>query len=249
MQTMPCEIKDTGSGLQITLQGICINMIKVQGGSFWMGSQKKDPSGQNYDKDEQASDDESPVHQVSVDDFYLGETEVNQKLWEAVMGNNPSRHTDLRYDLPVENVCWFDCYEFIKKLNTITGMTFRFPTEAEWEYAAIGGKSQQRFKYSGSDKLADVAMLTDNFGVKTHQLKSTMPNVLGLYDMTGNVWEWCEDWYGSYDPSKPQTSKRKVLRGGGWLNEPRYFRVTFRELAFPECRYYCFGMRLALDYV
>ena len=249
MQTMPCEIKDTGSGLQITLQGICINMIKVQGGSFWMGSQKKDPSGQNYDKDEQASDDESPVHQVSVDDFYLGETEVNQKLWEAVMGNNPSRHTDLRYDLPVENVCWFDCYEFIKKLNTITGMTFRFPTEAEWEYAAIGGKSQQRFKYSGSDKLADVAMLTDNFGVKTHQLKSTMPNVLGLYDMTGNVWEWCEDWYGSYDPSKPQTSKRKVLRGGGWLNEPRYFRITFRELAFPECRYYCFGMRLALDYV
>lgn len=246
MQTMPCEIKDTGSSLQITLQGICINMIKVQGGSFWMGSQKKDPFGQNYDKDEQASDDESPVHQVSVDDFYLGETEVNQKLWEAVMGNNPSRHTDLRYDLPVENVCWYDCREFIEKLNSITGMTFRLPTEAEWEYAAIGGKTQQRFKYSGSDKLSDVAMLTDNYGVKTHQLKSTMPNVLGLYDMTGNVWEWCEDWYGSYDPSKPQTSKRKVLRGGGWLNEPRYFSVTFRELAFPECRYYYFGLRLAL---
>lgn len=246
MQTMPCEIKDTGSGLQITLQGICINMIKVQGGSFWMGSQKKDPSGQNYDKDEQASDDESPVHQVSVDDFYLGETEVNQKLWEAVMGNNPSHHTDLRYDLPVENVCWFDCYEFIKKLNTITGMTFRLPTEAEWEYAAIGGKTEQCFKYSGGDKLSDVAWLTDNHGVKTHQLKAKMPNALGLYDMTGNVWEWCEDWYGSYDPSKPQTSKRKVLRGGGWLNEPRYFRVTFRELAFPDCRYYCFGMRLAL---
>ena len=246
---MPCDIKDTENGLQITFQGICINMIRVQGGSFWMGAQKKDPSKQNDYEDEKVSDDESPVHQVSVDDFYLGETEVNQKLWEAVMGNNPSRHIDAQYDLPVESVCWYDCREFIEKLNAITGMTFRLPTEAEWEYAAIGGKTGQRCKYSGGDKLSDVAWLTDNHGVKTHQLKAKVPNALGLYDMTGNVWEWCEDWYRSYDPSKFQASKRKVLRGGGWLNEPSYFRVTFRELAFPECRYYCFGMRLALDYV
>ena len=246
MQTMPCEIKDTESGLQITLQGICINMIKMQGGSFWMGAQKKDPSKQKDCEDEQVSNDESPVHHVSVDDFYLGETEVSQKLWSTVMGNNPSRHTDPQCNLPVENVSWNDCQHFIEQLNKLTGMSFRLPTEAEWEFAARGGVQSHNYPYSGSDKLSDVAWTTDNRGNKTHEMKTKQPNELGLYDMTGNVWEWCEDWYGSYDPSKPQTSKRKVLRGGGWLNEPRYFRVTFRELAFPECRYYCFGMRLAL---
>ena len=249
MQTIPIDIKDNGNELQITVQDVCFAMKKVEGGSFWMGAQKKDKSGLNYDVDKIVSDDESPVHQVTVDDFYIGETEVNQKLWEAVMGSNPSRHIDAEYDLPVENVCWYDCREFIEKLNAITGMTFRLPTEAEWEYAATGGKTGQRFKYSGSDELSDVAVVTDNFGIKTHQLKATKPNALGLYDMTGNVWAWCQDWYGSYDPSKFQTSKRKLLRGGGWLNEPRYFRVTFRELAFPECRYYCFGLRLALTKV
>lgn len=249
MQTTPIDIKDNGSELQISIQGICFTMKKVQGGSFWMGSQKKDPSEQDDDKDEEVSADESPVHQVTVDDYYIGETEVNQKLWEAVMGNNPSHHIDTQSDLPVDSVSWYDCQKFIEKLNEITGMTFRLPKEAEWEYAAIGGKTGQRCKYSGGDKLSDVAWLTDNHGVKTHQLKAKVPNALGLYDMTGNVWEWCEDWYGSYDLSKFQTSKRKVLRGGGWLNEPRYFRVTFRELAFPECRYYCFGLRLVLTKV
>ena len=241
------DIKDNGSELQITVLGVCFTMKKVEGGSFLMGAQKKDESGLNFDEDKIVSDDESPVHQVSVDEFYIGETEVSQKLWEAVMGNNPSCHIDAQSDLPVDSVSWYDCQNFIEKLNAITDMSFRLPKEAEWEYAAIGGKTGQRCKYSGGDKLSDVAWLTDNHGVKTHQLKAKVPNALGLYDMTGNVWEWCEDWYRSYDPSKFQASKRKVLRGGGWLNEPSYFRVTFRELAFPECRYYCFGMRLALD--
>ena len=252
MQTIPIDIKDNGNELQITIHDVCFTMKKVEGGSFWMGAQNSNPNGVNYDKYAGRTDgwnegrDESPVLRVVVDDFYMGETEVSQKLWEAVMGNNPSRHIDSQCDLPIDSVSWYDCQLFIEKLNAITGMSFRLPKEAEWEYAAIGGKTGLRFKYSGSDELTDVAWMTDNYGVKTHQLKAKEPNALGLYDMTGNVWEWCEDWYGSYDPSKAQTSKRKVLRGGGWLNEPSYFRNTYRELAFPNSRYYCFGMRLAL---
>lgn len=239
--------------LSFTIGDANFNMIKVEGGSFWMGAQNSNPDEVNYDKYAGRTDDwdegrdESPVHQVSIDDFYLGETEVNQKLWEAVMGNNPSHHVAAQWNLPVDSVSWYDCQKFIEKLNSITGKSFRLPTEAEWEYAAIGGKSGRRFKYSGSDELTDVAWMTDNNGVKTHLLKAKAPNALGLYDMTGNVWEWCDDWYGSYDPSKPQSSKRKVLRGGGWLNEPSYFRNTYRELAFPNSKYYCFGLRLALS--
>lgn len=235
-----------------SVNDIRVKMLKIEGGSYWMGAQNSDPDGLNYDKYAGRADDwyegrdESPVHQVSVDDFYLGETEVDQKLWEAVMGNNPSRHIDAQCDLPVDSVSWYDCQKFIQKLNSITGKTFRLPTEAEWEYAALGGKNGQRFKYSGSDKLTDVAWTTDNYGVKTHRLKVKQPNALGLYDMTGNLWEWGEDWYGSYDPSQPQTSKRKVLRGGGWLADARYFRNTYRDLAFPDIRYYCIGFRLAL---
>lgn len=228
----------------ITVNDVRFNMLKIEGGSFWMGSQSSNPDERNYNKD--ASHDEGPVHQVTVDGFYLGETEVNQRLWEAVMGDNPSHHIEPQIDLPVDSVSWYDCKMFIEKLNSITGKTFRLPTEVEWEYAAIGGQSEHRFMYSGSNILGSVAWLTDSRGVKTHQLKAKKPNQLGLYDMTGNVWEWCEDWYGSYDPSQPQTSKRKVLRGGGWLNDARYFRNTYRDLAFPDIRYYCMGFRLAL---
>ena len=240
------DLKDKGSELQITVLDVCFTMKKVEGGSFLMWSQKGDPSGQNQDNDKQTSNNKIPVHQVVVDDFFLGETEVSQRLWEVVMGNNPSRHIDARYDLPVEGVCWYDYRAFIEKLNAISGMSFRLPTEAEWEYAAIGGKTRQRVKYSGSDRLIEEALLIDNSGEKTHQLKATKPNALGLYDMTGNVWEWCQDWYDPYDFSNLQATNCKVLRGGGWLNEPKRLRITFREPAFPECRYYCFGMRLAL---
>lgn len=232
--------------LSVTVKDSHFNMIKIEGGSFWMGARKKDPSEQKDCEDEQVNNDESPVHHVSVDDFYLGETEVGQKLWSTVMGNNPSRHTDPQCDLPVENVSWNDCQHFIEQLNKLTGMSFRLPKESEWEYAARGGVRSRNYRYSGSDKLTDVAWTTDNLGNKTHEMKTKRPNELGLYDMTGNVWEWCEDWYGSYDPSKPQTSKRKVLRGGGWLNNPATFRNTYRDLAFPDCRYYCIGFRLAL---
>lgn len=232
----------------VTVKGFQFDMIKVEGGSLWMGFQNNDHDDED-NKDDNASPDEVPAHHVAVDDFYLGETEVSQKLWSAVMGNNPSQHTDTQCNLPVDNVSWYDCQAFIVQLNKLTGMSFRLPTEAEWEFAARGGNygSNYRYRYSGGNKLSNVAWTTDNKGNKTHEIKAKQPNELGLYDMTGNVWEWCEDWYGSYDPSKPQTSKRKVLRGGGWLNEPKYFRVTFRELAFPECRNYCFGLRLALS--
>ena len=238
--------------LSFTIGDTDFKMIKVEGGSLWMGFQNKNQDDEyEDDKDDKDSryDDEAPVHYVAVDGFYLGETEVSQKLWSAVMGNNPSQHTDPQCDLPVENVSWYDCQIFIEKLNKLTGMSFRLPTEAEWEFAARGGTQghNYRYRYAGGNKLSDVAWTTDDQGNKTHEIKTKKPNELGLDDMTGNVWEWCEDWYGSYDTSKPQKTKRKVLRGGGWTNVAKTFRIIYRESAFPDCRYYCIGFRLALS--
>ena len=146
--------------LSFTIGDTDFKMIKVEGGSLWMGFQNKNQDDEyEDDKDDKDSryDDEAPVHYVAVDGFYLGETEVSQKLWSAVMGNNPSQHTDPQCDLPVENVSWYDCQIFIEKLNKLTGMSFRLPTEAEWEFAARGGVQSHNYPYSGSDKLSDVA--------------------------------------------------------------------------------------------
>ena len=194
--------------------------------------------------------DESPVHQVTVSSFYMGETEVTQRQWKAIMGSNPSHFTgDNR---PVECVSWNDCQEFIQKLNQLTGRTFRLPTEAEWEYAARGGVHHSGYKYAGSNSVGGVAWYSDNSGSQTHDVKTKQPNALGLYDMSGNVWEWCSDWYRSYssgaltDPQGPSSGSYRVLRGGSWYHGAGYCRVSYRRSNRPDTRTYSFGFRLSI---
>ena len=166
------------------------------------------------------------------------------------MGSNPSYFEGDA--LPVEQVAWNDCQEFIRKLNQKTGKNFRLPTEAEWEYAARGGKKSNGYKYAGSNDIGSVAWYTNNSDSKTHPVKGKSPNELGLYDMSGNVWEWCSDWYGSYssgsqtNPQGPSSGSLRVLRGGSWRSNAGYCRVSYRYFGGPGNRYFDSGFRLAL---
>lgn len=218
------------------------DMVYVEGGTFTMGATSEQGSD--------AYGNESPIHSVTVSDFYIGKYEVTQAQWRAVMGSNPSNFKG--DSLPVERVSWNDIQEFITKLNTMTGKTFRLPTEAEWEYAARGGNKSKGYKYSGSNTLDNVAWYTYNSGGKTHPVGQKQPNELGLYDMSGNVCEWCQDLYGSYssssqtNPTGPSSGSERVLRGGGWGSGVRGCRVSHRDFSFPNFSYYnYFGFRLA----
>ena len=223
--------------------GINIEMVKVEAGTFMMGatSEMKDP----YDN-------EKPVHQVTLtNDYYMGMYEVPQALWEAVMGSNPSEYKG--DNLPVEMVSWNDCQEFISKLNSMTGRKFRLPTEAEWEYAAHGGKKSRGYQYSGNSNISDVAWYDGNSGSKTHPVGTKQANELGIYDMSGNVYEWCLDWYGSYSSSSQTNSTGadsgsfRVFRGGGWNSDAGCCRSSFRCYVTPDSRYFYLGLRLALS--
>ena len=228
--------------LTFTVNGISFTMKPVEGGTFQMGATS-----------EQGDDDyywEKPVHSVTLSNYYIGETEVTQALWQAVMGGNPSCFKG--DNLPVEEVSWNDCQEFIRKLSQKTGKQFRLPTEAEWEYAARGGKKSNGYKYSGSNNIGSVAWYGDNSGSKTHEVKGKSPNELGLYDMSGNVWEWCSDWKGSYSsdsqthPIGASSGSLRVLRGGSWSYSARGCRVSYRSGYDPSGRYFNIGLRLAL---
>ena len=227
--------------------GISIDMVKVEAGTFMMGatSEMKD----SYDDPDS---DEKPVHQVTLtNDYYMGKYEVTQALWQAVMGSNPSNFKG--DNLPVEEVSWNDCQEFISKLNSLTGRKFRLPTEAEWEYAARGGKKSRSYQYSGSSNISDVAWYDGNSVNKTHPVGTKQANELGIYDMTGNVWEWCSDWYGFYssssqtNPTGADSGSSRVFRGGSWYGNARYCRLSFRDCTPPDCRGYNLGLRLALS--
>ena len=223
--------------------GICIEMVKVEAGTFMMGatSEMKNPY-----------DDEKPVHQVTLtNDYYMGKYEVTQALWQAVMGKNPSYFKG--DNLPVNYVRWKDCQRFISKLNSMTGRKFRLPTEAEWEYAARGGKKSRGYQYSGSSNISDVAWYDGNSGDKTHPVGTKQANELGIYDMTGNVLEWCQDWYGSYysssqtNPTGSDSGSARVSRGGGWFNDASYCRLSVRFYYTPDFRLDILGLRLALS--
>ena len=224
-----------------TVDGVSFDMIRVEGGTFMMGSP---------DNDSDAYGNEKPQHQVTLSDCYIGETQVTQALWEAVMGSNPSQFKGSKR--PVEQVSWKDCQKFISKLNQLTGQQFRLPTEAEWEFAARGGNKSRGYKYSGSNDIDDVAWYGANSNDKTHDVKTKAPNELGLYDMSGNVWEWCQDWYGDYssdaqtNPTGPASGSERVNRGGHWSNFARSYRVVFRKLDAPDWRHDDLGLRLAL---
>ena len=227
---------------KVSLDDIMRNMVYVEGGTFTMGAtfEQQEP---DYD--------EKPTHRVSLSSFYIGKYEVTQALWKAVMGSNPSnRKGD---NLPVENVSWNDCQTFLRKLNAMTGKNFRLPTEAEWEFAARGGNRNRGYQYSGSNVLSDVAWYDDNSGSKTHNVGTKAPNELGIYDMSGNVWEWCQDWKGSYigsaqtNPKGPSSGSYRVDRGGSWFNFAWSCRVACRYCHTPDYRYFDLGFRLALS--
>lgn len=226
----------------LTVNGIKYNMVWVEGGTFRMGA--------TSEQDGDAYDNEKPVHSVTLSGYYIGKTEVTQALWKAVMGRNWSRFKG--DDLPVENVSWYDCQEFIRKLNSLTGQHFRLPTEAEWEFACRGGNNSRGYKYSGSNYIDNVAWYDGNSGGNTHPVATKSPNELGIYDMSGNVWEWCADWYGKYssgaqtNPKGPYDGSYRVYRGGSWDSLARNCRSSNRFFNFPAYRYYFLGLRLAL---
>ena len=221
---------------------VSFTMIPVEGGTFTMGATSEM---------ENPDDNEKPTHQVTLSSYYIGETEVTQALWKAVMDSNPSGLEG--DDLPVEYVSWNDCQTFISKLNALTGKNFRLPTEAEWEFAARGGNQSRHTQYSGSSRIDDVAWNRGNSGDKMHPVKTKQPNELGIYDMSGNVWEWCQDWNGDYNsyaqtnPTGASSGSRRVYRGGSWFYPPRLCRSSFRRYGMPEVSYRTLGLRLVLS--
>lgn len=235
------RVKILPDDFTIWVNGVAFEMVYVEGGTFAMGATSEQGS--------EAENGEKPARRVTVSDFYIGKYEVTQAQWKAVMGNNPSYFKG--DDLPVENVSWNDIQEFLRKLNAqATGRRFRLPTEAEWEYAARGGDKSRGYKYSGGNNIGSVAWYYDNSGKKTHPVGQKSSNELGLYDMSGNVWEWCQDWYGSYsgndqtDPTGPSTGSSRVLRGGSWRSGARYCRVANRSSISPDYGDCNVGLRL-----
>ncbi|MBR2102212.1 MAG: SUMF1/EgtB/PvdO family nonheme iron enzyme [Prevotella sp.] len=259
LEVLFSQLRDKVSpGKTFTVNGVSFRMVKVAGGTFQMGA--------TSEQGDDASDSEKPVHNVTLYDYYIGETEVTQELWYAVMGKRPTSDGDqwssswgLGDNYPAYNVSWNDCQTFITRLNQLTGQQFRLPTEAEWEFAARGGKNSLGYKYAGSNTIGDVAWYLDNIpshsygtaGYGTQPVANKSPNELGLYDMSGNVREWCQDWYGSYsypdqtNPIGPSSGSYRVTRGGAWGGYARDCRVSQRANSHPNGYSERLGLRLA----
>ena len=240
------------------IQELIDNMVTVEGGTFEMGCDDT--------RDGDCNDDEKPVHSVSLSSYQISKYEVTQEQWEAVMGKNPSYNKNCP-KCPVENVSWDDVQAFLEKLNAMTGMSFRLPTEAEWEYAARGGNKSKGYKYAGSNDLSKVANYCDkNCGynwkdekvddgyANTAPVGSYQPNELGLYDMSGNVWEWCQDgydenYYANSPKNNPSGAKDgfiyRVLRGGSWYLSAGNCRAADRTGDYPDYRINFIGFRPA----
>ena len=242
--TLAQAYSTSNQNITITVNDVSFTMVAVKGGTFSMGATSEQGSD--------AEGDENPAHRVTLSDYYIGQTEVTQALWQTVMGSNPSNWKG--GNLPVEKVSWNDCQQFISKLNQLTGRKFRLPTEAEWEYAARGGGKSRGYKYAGSNDIGSVAWYYGNSSSKTHPVKQKQANELGLYDMSGNVWEWCQDWYDkeyygkspSSNPCNNTSASYRVYRGGGWCNFAGRCRVSNRNNDNTDFRNGHLGLRLAL---
>lgn len=212
-----------------------MKMVYVEGGTFQMGSSEGDS-------------DEKPVHSVTLSSYYIAECEVTQAQWKKIMGNNSSSNKG--DDLPVTHVTWEDVHNFCRELSRLTGKNYQLPTEAQWEYAARGGKKGYGCLYSGSFAIDKVAWYDGNSGNCRHSVKQKQPNELGLYDMSGNVWEWCQDWYGSYssdsqtNPQGPSSGSYRVLRGGSWYISAQNCRVSLRSRNTPSYSNDGYGFRV-----
>lgn len=236
---------DEPAAVTFTVNGVSFMMVPVEGGTFTMGMTEG-----------QVSDGQGHIvtpHEVTLSSFSIAETEVTQELWLAVMGSNPADFSD---DLqnPVQNVKWSECQTFINRLNELTGRTFRLPTEAEWEFAARGGNLSRGYQFAGGNDLEEVAWYDFNSESKPHPVGTKMPNELGLYDMSGNVYEWCQDYFSntyynespSVNPTGPESSSYRVMRGGCWLYFKTLCQVSSRSMCMPNVAYNDIGLRLAL---
>ena len=218
-----------------------IDMVDIKGGTFSMGS------SWSFESDR----DERPLHKVTVNSFRIGKNVVTQSQWKIIMGDNPSKH--IGDSFPVVNASWNDVQEFIRRLNEKTGKHYRLPTEAEWEFAARGGNLSKGYKYSGSNSIEDVAWYVINSGKKLHPIGEMIPNELGIFDMSGNIAEWCQDWYEEEyyrhspvnNPEGPDTGTFRVVRGGSCISPSRACRITYRGNALPDFSKYTIGFRLA----
>lgn len=229
----------------ISVNGVTFTMVFVEGGTFTMGSTPEQWPDHRRN--------ESPLHEVTLSSYYMAQTEVTQELWMAVMGYNPSTFAgDLQR--PVEMVSKFACARFVDKLTELTGKVFRLPTEAEWEFAARGGNKSRTYKYSGSNNVDDVAWYVANSDSITHAVATKIPNELGIYDMSGNVLEWCQDWYYSYDyepcvnPVGPESGYENIYRGGCWIFDASMCRNSYRDMFPPDSAFSFLGLRIVMNY-
>lgn len=247
--TWPSQVHESGEIQTITVNGVSFNMVYVASGTFEMGA----PPESYYNVDNCR-----PVHQVTLSEYYIGQTEVTQELWTAVMGSNPSYYVESNQQ-PVHMITWDDCQSFITKLNQLTGMNFRLPTEAEWEYAARGAEKTHGYEYAGGvqedlDSLCWNSHNTasDNYTWGAHPVAMKRPNEIGLYDMSGNVEEWLNDFISTYteeaqvDPQGPETGTKRCLRGGCYSHNWWDLRVFMRHASVPDDKHPFWGMRLAL---
>ncbi|MFA5648214.1 MAG: formylglycine-generating enzyme family protein [Bacteroidales bacterium] len=233
--------KDYSFTLSNTVDPFEGQLVFVKGGTFKMGDLSGDGSRE-----------ETPVHQVTVNDFYMGKFEVTQSQWESIMGSNPS-HFNGCPNCPVERVSWIDVQEFLVKLNELTGKSYRLPTEAEWEYAAKGGSKSRGFLYSGKNNVNFVAWYSGNSGNKTNPVGQKEPNELGIYDMSGNVWEWVNDWFNYYtetpkdNPTGPDNGDGRIVKGGSWFGHAGGNRVSCRGSDEPVNKRSYIGFRIVVS--
>lgn len=235
---------DLSDDIKDAVREIVASMIFVKGGSFTMGSNNS-----------LSFPDELPTHSVTLSDYYLAKVTITQKQWTAIMGENSlwSENYGKGDNYPANFISYGQAKQFIERLNEYSGMQFRMPTEAEWEYAACGGQQSQGFVYSGSNDANKVAWYRDNAGEKMHPSAMLSPNELGLFDMSGNLWEWCSDYYGNYtsesatNPTGPETGAKRVVRGGSFTYEMAFSRCKTRNYLPETNQSVAVGLRLAIS--
>ncbi len=247
------DTMDISDEQKTVVRNLVTNLVRVEGGTFRMGAQSGLPQGDNYDSE--ARDDESPVHEVTLNDYYLDKFEITQWEWRTIMGYEldwPEQY-GRGDDFPAYNVSRTEALRFMEKLSAMTSLPFRLPTEAQWEYAARGGSHSLHYRFSGSDLVNEVAWHHGNSDGMLHPVGGKQPNELGLHDMSGNLWEWCADTYGPY-LSAPQTDPISesgspfVLRGGSWTYLPSYCRVTCRDSYSGDDASISVGFRVAMEH-
>ena len=247
------DTMDISDEQKIVVRNLVANLVRVEGSCFQMGAQRTNPQADNYDTE--ARDNECPIHEVTLSNYYIGKFEITQREWRTIMGDEldwPEQY-GRGDDFPAYNVSRTEALRFVERLSAMTRLPFRLPTESQWEYAARGGNRSLHLRYSGSNDVDEVAWHKENANGSLHPVGGKLPNELGLHDMSGSLWEWCLDTYGPY-PSTPQTDPLAdsgspfVLRGGAWTYFPTYCRVTCRDSYSGEDASVSVGFRVTMEH-